>query len=131
MDIQEVQNVIGAHLKQLRAARGWSQRELADRARISADFVPPSERGKRAPSIWVMTKISGVFGVDPFELLVPPVRTPKESEALRDLRHLLAGRSDKQVRLVWKLAKLVLEEGEQERTKAPARRASARRTRTA
>lgn len=126
MDIQELQQIIGAHLRELRGARGWSQQQLAEKARISADFVSQAERGKRAPSVFVITKLSAALGVQPADFLISPSSSAKESEPFRDLRLLLSGRPDNQVRLVWKLAKLVLEEGEQAGTGASTRGRGAR-----
>lgn len=49
-------------LKLLRAERGWSQIELADRLEVSRQTINSIERGRYDPSLTLAFKIGQVFG---------------------------------------------------------------------
>lgn len=49
-------------LRELRAERGWSQAELADRLNVSRQSVNAIETGKYDPSLPLAFKISRLFG---------------------------------------------------------------------
>ena len=49
-------------LKALRAERGWSQAELADRLDVSRQSVNSIETGKYDPSLPLAFKIARLFG---------------------------------------------------------------------
>ncbi len=55
----------------LRAERGWSQAELAQRLGVSRQTVNAIERGKYDPSLPLAFKISEVFGL-PIESIFTP-----------------------------------------------------------
>lgn len=48
-------------LSQLRAERGWSQGDLAERLRVSRQTINALERGKYDPSLPLAFKISRLF----------------------------------------------------------------------
>jgi putative transcriptional regulator len=50
------------HLKALRAKRGWSQAELAERLDVSRQTVNAIETGKYDPSLPLAFKIARLFG---------------------------------------------------------------------
>ena len=50
-------------LRALRAARGWSQRELADALDVSRQSVNAIETGKYDPSLPLAFKIARLFGL--------------------------------------------------------------------
>lgn len=50
------------HLRALRAERGWSQAELAERLDVSRQSVNAIETGKYDPSLPLAFKISRLFG---------------------------------------------------------------------
>lgn len=85
---------IGLRIKELRKARGWTQEELARRARVTADFLGKAERGDKEPSLFVLHKLATVFDVAPAYLLTPE---PDRSTDLGALTALLAGRSSFEV----------------------------------
>lgn len=63
-------------LKLLRAERGWSQAELAERLQVSRQTVNAIETGKYDPSLPLAFKIARLFGKlieDVFEDEAPPV----------------------------------------------------------
>ena len=49
-------------LPQLRAERGWSQGDLAERLEVSRQTVNALERGKYDPSLPLAFKIAKLFG---------------------------------------------------------------------
>lgn len=59
------------HLKELRAHRGWSQAELADRLDVTRQTVIALEKGKYDPSLPLAFRISRVFGLPIEKLFVP------------------------------------------------------------
>jgi len=50
-------------LKALRAQKGWSQQELADRLEVSRQSVNAIETGKYDPSLPLAFKIAKLFGM--------------------------------------------------------------------
>lgn len=61
-------------LRELRAARRWSQAELADRLGVSRQTVNALENGRYDPSLPLAFKIAEVFG-EPIESLFLPSRS--------------------------------------------------------
>lgn len=59
------------HLKGLRAARGWSQAELATRLGVSRQTVNALEVGKYDPSLPLAFAIARLFG-QPIEAIFVP-----------------------------------------------------------
>lgn len=51
------------NLKALRAERGWSQQDLAERLGVSRQSVNAIETGKYDPSLPLAFKLSDVFGL--------------------------------------------------------------------
>lgn len=49
-------------IRELRAARGWTQQELADRLDVSRQTVNAIEKGKYDPSLPVAFRIAALFG---------------------------------------------------------------------
>jgi putative transcriptional regulator len=56
------------HLKTLRAERGWSQQDLAERLGVSRQSVNAIETGKYDPSLPLAFRLSDVFQL-PIEAL--------------------------------------------------------------
>lgn len=50
--------VFGAHLRQLRTARGLTQSQLADRCRSNVPFISNLERGLTAPSLAMLLRLA-------------------------------------------------------------------------
>jgi len=59
------------HLKELRAARGWTQADLASRLDVSRQTVNALETGKYDPSLPLAFRIADVFGM-PIERIFDP-----------------------------------------------------------
>lgn len=69
MDIREV---LGANLKRLRSAKGWSQEQYAFEAGIHRTYVSDIERGARNPTIEILAKLAKPLGVEPADLIRRP-----------------------------------------------------------
>jgi transcriptional regulator with XRE-family HTH domain len=65
-----------ANLKQLRAARSFSQEELAFRAEIHRTQVSLLESGNRIPRILTLMKLAGALEATPNDLLSGIAWTP-------------------------------------------------------
>lgn len=59
------------HLRRLRAERGWTQADLADRLEVSRQSVNAIENGKYDPSLPLAFRIAAVFD-RPIEDLFEP-----------------------------------------------------------
>ena len=68
----DIRTRLGQNVRQLREAKGWSQEDYADRAGIHRTYVSDIERGRRNPTITVVEKLAGPFGVSPGSLLDGP-----------------------------------------------------------
>jgi len=57
-------------LKRLREARGWTQAELAKRAKVTRPYITMLEQGARkTPSLPTLQRLARVLGVPVAELL--------------------------------------------------------------
>lgn len=61
-------------LKALRAARGWSQSDLAARLEVSRQSVNAIETGRYAPSLPLAFRIAELFALPIEEVFVSPAR---------------------------------------------------------
>lgn len=55
-------------IKELRAERGWTQADLADRLEVSRQTINALETGRYDPSLPLAFALAGVFG-KPIELI--------------------------------------------------------------
>lgn len=60
---------IGQNVQRLRALKGWSQEELADRAGLHRTYISGIERGIRNPTATVLERIAVGLGVELAELV--------------------------------------------------------------
>lgn len=49
---------LGARIRELRTARGWSQEELGDRSGLDRTYVSGVERGVRNPTVSVLESLA-------------------------------------------------------------------------
>ena len=66
---------VGARVRQLRAGRGWSRRELAGRAKLSERFLAQVESGAGNPSLRTLAQIAQALEISPASLLATPPRS--------------------------------------------------------
>jgi transcriptional regulator with XRE-family HTH domain len=65
-------------VRALRVARGWSQEELASRAKRHFTFVSQLERAERSPGLMTIIQIADALEVDPGDLVT---RRPLAAES--------------------------------------------------
>jgi XRE family aerobic/anaerobic benzoate catabolism transcriptional regulator len=79
--------VLGGRVRELRLARGWTLRELAERSGVSVRFLVQLEAARGNISIKRLADLATAFGVAPAELLhEPDYLPPPEIVALLGLR---------------------------------------------
>jgi transcriptional regulator with XRE-family HTH domain len=59
----------GERVRLLRRRRGWTQRELAERAGVTHTTIVRLERGGSDPNISTIRKVAEALGVSPAEVL--------------------------------------------------------------
>lgn len=64
--------VLASRLRQLRAARRWSQETVARRAGINRSYYAQLELGKHSPSLDVLWDIAAAYGLPIADLLKEP-----------------------------------------------------------
>lgn len=60
-----------SRVRELRAARDWTQAELAERLGVSRQTVISIENGRYEPSLSLAFKIAGVFGLRIEDIFAP------------------------------------------------------------
>src|SRR4030095_5025859 len=78
----DVLETLGGRTRDLRAARGWTLRDLAERSGVSVRFLVAVESGRGNISIRLLADLAGAFGITPSDLL-------RESDTARQ-PHVLA-----------------------------------------
>ena len=71
---------LGARIKELRKARGWSQRELSARANVSTTQLSKYESGTHQTPVRMLIRLSRDFAVPEDALLPDPGDTPQDLE---------------------------------------------------
>jgi transcriptional regulator with XRE-family HTH domain len=66
----DLRDVFAANLRKARQAKGWSQEELAHRARINRTYLSKLETGATWAGLEVIAKVSKALGVEPSDLLL-------------------------------------------------------------
>jgi transcriptional regulator with XRE-family HTH domain len=67
--VKKLRDLLARNLKAARTAKGWTQEELADRARLSARYVGAIERRRVSPSLDVLESLAKALNKAPAELL--------------------------------------------------------------
>ena len=63
--------LVGRNVKRIRAARGLTQEELAERSGFSQQYLSDLERGRRNPTIVSLWELAQALGATPVELIAP------------------------------------------------------------
>jgi transcriptional regulator with XRE-family HTH domain len=66
--------IVGDNVRRLRVVRGLTQEQLAFESKIDLTYMGGIERGRRNPSLLVMSRIALALGVEPAALLEKPDR---------------------------------------------------------
>jgi transcriptional regulator with XRE-family HTH domain len=65
----DIQQRLGANLRKLRTAKGWSQEQFAFEAGIHRTYISDLERGARNPTIAVVQRLADCLGVGAGDLI--------------------------------------------------------------
>jgi transcriptional regulator with XRE-family HTH domain len=65
----DLRRVMAANVRRIRAERGMTQEDLADRAGISVRYLGSIERGSTAATVVVLGRLARALRVKPGELL--------------------------------------------------------------
>lgn len=65
----EIRRQVGANVRRLREARGWSQEELGEHADLHRTYISGIERGVRNPTVTIVAKLAKTLRVQPGTLL--------------------------------------------------------------
>jgi len=80
MDGQVIKDTLGKNIKVLRARRGLSQADFAEKADISITFLSNIERGIKYPQPNMLSKIAKALGVNVNELFVQELVSAKDDK---------------------------------------------------
>lgn len=69
--MHDIRTSFGAHVRQLRTERGWSQEAFADRAGLHRTYVGSIERGEQNLSLVNIEKLAATLGLSLAELFAP------------------------------------------------------------
>ncbi|HEY3324989.1 MAG TPA: helix-turn-helix transcriptional regulator [Planctomycetota bacterium] len=95
-------------LRNLRVQRGWSQEELAKRAKIQQHHISSLERSGAMPSLLTLELIARAFEMDLSEFLAfPEIATPASDRMHEELAMVCRALKKHDIELVRKLRKVV------------------------
>ena len=89
MESHELRIVLSQNLKKYRKVRGWSQFELAEKAKISEQTINSIEGLRLWPSDKTLFKIANALDVETYKLFIPQKLSLK-SEDITNLKHTIA-----------------------------------------
>ncbi len=67
----DMRKLVGDNCARIRAERGLTQEQLAERSGFSQQYISDLERGKRNPTIVTIYELAQALGVGHLELLTP------------------------------------------------------------
>ncbi|WP_262408566.1 helix-turn-helix transcriptional regulator [Sphingomonas sp. JC676] len=66
-----MRQLVGRNVRKARAAKGWTQEQLAEKSGFSQQYISGLEQGKRNPTIVSVYEIALTLDVSHLELLRP------------------------------------------------------------
>ena len=69
--LEDIRHRFGSRIRQLRSDRGWSQEELADRAKLHRTYIGSIERGEQNISLLNIEKLAATLDIPLSELFAP------------------------------------------------------------
>ena len=82
MDGQAIKDTLGKNIKILRARRGLSQADLAEKADISITFLSNIERGIKFPLPNILSKLTSALGAEVNQLFMTNLDSFEHKEIL-------------------------------------------------
>lgn len=68
----DMRKLVGRNFSRLRAESGLTQEAVAERAKLSQQYVSGLERGQRNPTVETLLALAQALGVNHVELVKPP-----------------------------------------------------------
>ena len=87
-DAGDTSQIVGAEIRRVRLAKGWSLAKLAEEADLSPTFTGSIERGTKVPTVTTLLKISRALGVSA-SLILEPVEREGDVVQNHDLLQLV------------------------------------------
>jgi transcriptional regulator with XRE-family HTH domain len=81
--LQTFLHYIGANVRRLRIARGWTQKELAKATGRHERHIQFLETGKQNPTVKILVAVADALGVAPTDLFAPPVAVSDDNAPKR------------------------------------------------
>ena len=107
---------LGRRVHLFRKQNGLTQAALAERVKISNEFMSGIERGAKLPSLLTLEKLAGALRVNLKDLFnfeqAGYRRTQSLSHNAIDVALLLENVSNQQRRRIWKVVKILCETGQ-------------------
>lgn len=79
-----LKSIIARNLKLLRAARGYTQEKLAERAELSKNYITEIETGRKYPAKEKFQILAAALDVEPWMLIYPRLSSWLEAERSSD-----------------------------------------------
>ncbi len=84
----ELKTITGKNVHYLRTKHHITQQDLASRSGLSISYIRNIEHGNGNISLEIIQRISSVFGIYPFSLLMPDLRLPADWSEDQNLNNL-------------------------------------------
>jgi transcriptional regulator with XRE-family HTH domain len=107
----QISELVGRNIRAARTAKGLTQWQLAERSRLSADFIGKAERGTTSPSIESLDQIAKALGLPLRELFAGEEMPEASPGLLIELLHLCRGRAQEDLGLLLGIARLLFRQG--------------------
>jgi transcriptional regulator with XRE-family HTH domain len=85
MDGQAIKDTLGKNIKILRARRGLSQADLAEKADISITFLSNIERGIKFPLPEILSKLANSLGIEVNQLFLTDINSNQDKGLLNQM----------------------------------------------
>ena len=107
--VMKLQEKLGERIRELRKARKITQAILAEKTDLSDNFIGLLERGKTAPSLETLERISKALKVPIKELFDFEPSVPNKEHLLMELNRKLKEKDKKDVFWFYNISELLLE----------------------
>jgi transcriptional regulator with XRE-family HTH domain len=83
--VESIYAVVGGKIQKLRELHSLTQQELAEKSNLSVPFVSQIETGKKKASLETYSKLANGFGIELWELFIPPQNSSGKPLTLKHL----------------------------------------------
>jgi len=89
MNIENIRTIVASRIRRLRISKGWTQERLAEEIDIHPTYLSRLESGKKLPTLSLICKISDIFELDAYELLMDDIKLNSSNHKKRKLLYIL------------------------------------------